>query len=260
MPSSALGWHRRLESTPSWPLKKKIYITKLTGRVTPSWIARDGDVPQSDATFDADEIEPKSIGTQITMKRSALLYGNHPSVEPLMLADLRTAMLTELDRAVLFGEGGLAPVGVASLASPGHSLASLQDALRIRNEILSYEKNEEALRWLLPDLAVAYLSSTPRFPGATVATALDGNFLAGFPYVVNPIGAAGSPTITHQQYMLGNWAYAHLVLWDSVSILANPYGAGFASGAIDVRILCDGNVYVRDPNRIVVGDATILAM
>jgi HK97 family phage major capsid protein len=236
-----------------------VHITKLEGRIEPSWIARDGDLNQSDASFDAIEVQPKTVGCTVALKRSALLWGLHPAVEPLMVGDLRQALLSELDRAVLYGEGGNAPTGVASVASAGHTLASLADAYRIRNALLSYQKSDEGFRWLLPDLAEGSLATTAAFAGATSPTVLGGT-LAGYPYVLNPLSAGGSPTIAQQQYLAGNWSYAHLVLWDSVSILANPYGAQFASGGIELRIMADAQVLVRDERRLFVGEANILSV
>ena len=60
--------------------EEKLHVSKLTGTITPTWIARDADVPDSDAAFDAVEVVPKSIGTNVLIKRSALLYANHPAV------------------------------------------------------------------------------------------------------------------------------------------------------------------------------------
>ena len=240
--------------------EEKVHVTKLVGTVTPSWIARDGDVPKSDAEFDADEIEPKSIGTQITLKRSALLYGNHPSVQPLMLQDLRDAMLAEFDRATLFGEGGLAPVGVVGLATAGHALATLADAYSIRNALFAYTKsaNLDGAKWLLPDLVEGKFATTAGFTGSTAPALVQGGTLAGCEYVLNPASGAGSPTPS-AEYLFGQWNYVHLVLWDAVSILANPYGSQFASGGIDLRVLADANVYVRDPSRLFVGSASALS-
>ncbi len=239
--------------------EERVHITKLEGRITPSWIARDADLNQSDATFDSIEVEPKTVGCTVTLKRSALLYGTHPAVEPLMLGDLRNAMLSELDRAVLYGEGGNAPTGVVSVATASHSLATLADAYRIRNALLSYQKTDEGFKWLLPDLAEGSLATTAQFAGSTTATILAGT-LAGYTYVLNPLPAGGSPTISQQQYLAGNWSYAHLILWDSVSILANPYGSQFASGGIELRVMVDANVLVRDAKRLFVGEATILTV
>ena len=240
--------------------EEKVHITKLIGTVTPTWIARDGDVPKSDAEFDADEIEPKSIGTQITLKRSALLYGTHPAVQPLMMQDLRDAMLAEFDRATLFGEGGLAPVGVASLATSGHALTDLASAYSIRNALFAYTKDSKlgGAKWLLPDLVEGKFATTVGFTGSTVPALIEGSTLAGCEYVLNPVSGAGSPTPA-MTYLFGQWNYVHLVLWDAVSILANPYGSQFASGGIDLRVLADANVYVRDPARLFHGSAAALS-
>jgi HK97 family phage major capsid protein len=239
--------------------EEKVHITKLTGRVVPSWIARDGDVPDSDATFDAVEVEPKTIGANVMVKRSALLYGTHPNVEPLLMQDMRDAVLDALDHAVLYGSGsGNEPEGVASQATTGHALASLTDAYLIRNAFLGYQRTDDGFRWLLPDLSEAKLATTAAFSGATTPVVMGGE-LAGYPYVLNPLASTGSPTVTQQQYLAGNWSYVHLVIFDSVSILANPFGQGYRSGSVELRVLADANVLVRDPKRFLAGQATILS-
>lgn len=240
--------------------EERVHITKLTGRIQPGWIARDGDVADSDATFDAVEVEPKTVGANVLIKRSALLYGTHPQVEPLLAADLREAVLDELDRATLFGDGlSNSPTGIASVASAGHALGSLADAYKVRNQLLSYQKSDAGMRWLLPDLAEGKLATTAAFSGATTPTVM-GGLLAGYPYVLRPLWGGGSPTQSQQTYLSGNFNFAHLVIWDSVSILANPFGAGYKSGSVELRVLCDANVLVRDPKRMFVGDAAILAV
>ncbi|CAM5794050.1 phage major capsid family protein [Rhizobacter fulvus] len=240
--------------------EEKVSITKLIGTVTPTWIARDSAVPQSDATFDADMIEPKSVGTYVTLKRSALLYGNHPSVEPLMMQDLRNAILTELDRAVLFGEGGLAPTGVASLATAGHALDSLASAYVIRNSLFAYGRTTDATgaKWLIPDLVEAKFATSVGFSGSTAPALVVGGQIAGIDYVLNPVSGAGSPSPS-MDYLFGQWAWSHLFLWDSASVAADPFGDSFLAGAMKLRILADANVYVRDPNRFYTGAASALS-
>jgi hypothetical protein len=237
----------------------RVHITKLTGRVRPAWIARDGDVGDSDASFDAIEVEPKTIGTNVLVKRSALLYSSHPQVEPFLLGDLREAMLDALDHAVLYGAGGLEPTGIVGVATPGHTLSTLADAYIVRNALLAYQKSDDGFRWLLPDLCQARLATTAAFSGATTPAVSDG-FLANYPYILNPLTAGGSPTVSQQQYMAGNFSFVHLVLFDSVSLMANPYGAGYKSGSIELRVMADANVLVRDEKRVFVGEANILAV
>ncbi len=238
--------------------EERVHITKLTGTVTPTWIARDADVSDSDAVFDAIEAEPKTVGCNVMLKRSALLYGTHPAVEPLMLADLRTAMLSELDRVVFYGEGGLAPEGLETLASQGHTLSTLQDAYKIRDQLIGYQKSDDGMQWLLPTGSQSHLSTTVAFAGATVP-ALLGGYLAGYKYTLNPLSIGGSPAPATQTYFAGNFSFCSLVLFDAISVLANPYGAGYKSGSIELRVMADAATLCRDSARIFRGDATILA-
>lgn len=237
----------------------RLHVTKLDGRVVPAWVARDGDVPDTDASWDAIEVEPKTIGCNVMVKRSALLYSTHPSVEPFLMQDLREALLSALDAATLYGSGtGNEPTGVALLANPGHDLDSLASAYLIRNQLLAYQRSDDGMRWLLPDLAEGRLATTAAFAGATTPVVLGGT-LAGYPYVLNALSASGSPPSTQQQYLAGNFGFVHLCVWDSVSIMANPYGAGYKSGSIELRVLADANVLVRDEKRVFAGNASILA-
>lgn len=238
--------------------EERLHIAKMEGRVVPGWIARDGDVPDSDASFDAIEVTPKSIGCNVLVKRSALLYGTHPQVEPLLMQDLRDAVLDELDRATLFGSGaGNEPTGVAEVAQAGHSLTSLSDAFLVRSQLLNYQKNLAGMKWLLPDLTEGKLATTAAFSGATSPIVMGGT-LAGFEYVLRPLSMSGSPTPS-AEYLAGNWSHVHLILWDSISLLANPYGAGYKSGSVELRVIADANVLVRDEKRLFIGSAATLA-
>lgn len=235
--------------------EERLHVSKLTGQIVPTWIARDGDVPDTDAAFDAVEVTPKSVGCNVLVKRSALLYANHPSVEPIVRSEMRDGMLKALDNAVLYGAGTLAPVGVASVAQTGPTLSTLANAYAIRGLLIAYQKSDEGMRFLLPDTTEAKLSTTVAFTGSTVAAMQDGK-LAGYPVVVSGETPAGVANGT-KSYLAGNFGYVHLVVWDSIQILANPFGAGYKSGSIELRILADANVFVRDAKRIFKGDASV---
>ena len=235
--------------------EERLHVSKLVGRIVPTWIARDADVPDSDAAFDAVEVTPKSIGTNVMIKRSALLYANHPSVEPIVRTEMRDGLLKALDDALLYGPGGLAPVGIVGVAQAGGTLATLADAYRIRGLLVAYQKSDDGMRFLLPDGAEAKLATTIGFTGSTDPAIKDGK-LAGYPVVLSAETPAGSAANT-RTYFAGNFSFVHLVIWDSVSLLVNPYATGFRSGSIELRILADANVFVRDAKRIFSGNAAV---
>jgi HK97 family phage major capsid protein len=230
-------------------------VPKLTGKVTLGWTARDNDLPDADASFDAVEVTPKTVGAIVTIKRSALLYGLHPNVQSIIPAEMQAGMASALDQAVLYGAGTNEPDGIASVAQSGDPLTSLASGYSIAGALIDYQKSDAGLRWALANQTIGKLATTVAFSGSTMA-ALQGTTFAGYPFVMN--AAARTDSNQDREYFIANWSYAHLVVWDSASLVANPY-SGFKSGSLDVRIIADASVLVRDPARFYRGFADALS-
>jgi hypothetical protein len=238
--------------------EETLKVPVLTSTITPTWVGRDQDLSASGATFDSVTALPKTCGALVTIRRSALLYSSHPAVQAVIQAEMEAAMRIALDQAVMTGAGTNAPVGLFTQATSDGALTDLSSAYGITDTLLDYTKSDAGLRWALPNLTVALLSMQPMWTtlegGSAPLPALQNGMLAGYPVTMNlnaPAGSSGK-----KQYLFGDFSYVHLILWDSASIAVDPYSA-FASGAITLRIMCDANVLVRDPKRILKGDADL---
>jgi hypothetical protein len=161
-----------------------------------------------------------------------------------------------LDDALIYGMGGDEPTGVAAVAQAGGDLIDLASAHLIANDLLAYQKSDVGARWALSNLTVGALATQPAWTGAMVP-AMQGNTLAGYPAVVNI--AAPSNSNQDREYLFGAWQFLHLILWDAATVVANPWGDGFKSGSIEVRVLTDANTLVRDPKRFFRGYAIALS-
>ncbi|NJK40578.1 MAG: phage major capsid protein [Acaryochloridaceae cyanobacterium SU_2_1] len=58
--------------------------------------------------------------------------------------------------------------------------------------------------------------------------------------------------------LFGNWADVLIGEWGVMEILPNPYGAGYNSGALDIRVMQTVDVAIRHPESFaVITDAVI---
>jgi Phage capsid family len=86
-----------------------------TSLPAPSWVTETGAAPDTDQTFTKLDLKPKRVSAKITV--SSMLLSASPDAEALITADLGKALSNQLDRAVLYGAGGLQPLGISANAN-----------------------------------------------------------------------------------------------------------------------------------------------
>jgi hypothetical protein len=83
-----------------------------TALPAPSWLAETGPASETEQSFSKLELKPKRISAKITV--SSMLLSASPDAEALITGDLGKSLSNQLDRAVLYGAGGLQPLGIAN--------------------------------------------------------------------------------------------------------------------------------------------------
>jgi capsid protein len=78
----------------------------------PSWVTETGAAPDTDQTFTKLDLKPKRVSAKIIV--SSMLLSASPDAEALISGDLGKALSNQLDRAVLYGTGGVQPLGIST--------------------------------------------------------------------------------------------------------------------------------------------------
>jgi hypothetical protein len=75
-------------------------------------VTETGPAPDTDQTFTKLDLKPKRVSAKIIV--SSMLLSASPDAETLISGDLGKALSNQLDRAVLYGTGGVQPLGFSS--------------------------------------------------------------------------------------------------------------------------------------------------
>jgi HK97 family phage major capsid protein len=228
-----------------------IDIPRQTGSGTAQWVAEDGSLSETDATFDDVNLAPKTVGSVTSYSRRTMLNAS-PSIEAIVRADLAATIANAIDAKAMTGTGASnTPTGItAAGATAGGGGAVLTFA-----EVLAYPTLVDAanalggsLGWALNPHVAKVLRSTLVASSTDSRMIMEGpNALAGYPAQTtnalpgNPTGPVAGTII------FGNWADLIIASWaGGLDILVNPYeSTAYLKGRILVRAMKDVDVAVR---------------
>ena len=235
------------------------------------WVTENTDLTQAEATFDQVTLSPKQIGTRSRYSR-LMLQQSTPDIESIVRNDLIQQMGLGIDLAAISGTGGAQPTGILNTSGIGNfemganantgaalanasataksgldplvELEALVDVANALNGSLYYLTNSKVM------LALKKLKSTTDFHA--LWTSDRDNSTLGTPMAINgyPVARSnqvpanlvkGESAAIHSALIFGNFSDLIIGMWGSLEILPNPYGAGYNSGAVDIRAMqtCD---------------------
>ena len=247
----------RLGATVLDNLVGDIDIPKQTGSSTAQWVAEDGSITETDATFDDVQLRPKTVGAMTSISRRTLINAV-PSIEQIVRNDLANVIASEIDYQAIMGDGtGNTPTGVANVA--GTQTASLTtpswaEVLAFISAIQTDNADLGSLGWAMNPAAVAKLRGTIKATGEGAGFLMDSpNDLAGYPVATtSAIPSASGPITTA---IFGAWNQLIIAYWSGVDILANPFEATvYAKGRVKLRVMRDVDVKVRHAEAFAVAD------
>lgn len=232
------------------------------------WVTENTALTQAEATFDNVALSPRQIGTRSQYSR-LMLQQSTPDIESIVRNDLIQQMALGIDLAAINGSGqsgqptgilhtaGIGDFQMGANANTGAALANasataksgldplveleaLVDVANALNGSLYYLTNSKVM------LALKKLKSTTDFH-ALWTTDRDNSTL-GTPMAINgyPVARSnqvpadlvkGSSAAIHSALIFGNFSDLIIGMWGSLEILPNPYGAGYNSGAVDIRAM-----------------------
>lgn len=230
-------------------LTGNLSVPKLTQGASASWLAENADITSSTPEMGTVGLSPKTVGALVEMSRQMLLQTSG-GVERLVRSDLAMLLGRALDRAILIGGGTDEPVGVLSttgLTAQQTAAAALTEDDLIDAMAALETANSEATGVALNPAAAA-LSRKLRDEHGQSLNAISGvgrqATMQGLPARTStqiPFTGAAGDTIA----LFGRWSDVMVGAWGSLDLVANPYGAGFARGAVEVRAMMSADVNVR---------------
>lgn len=241
-------------------LQDNIAIPRQSSAASTYWIAENGVITQSEATFDQVTMSPKTIAARSQFSRLMLLQSSI-DVEQFIRADFAQVIAIGVDLAAIAGTGtGNQPLGI--LNTPGIGSISLgtnggaptyASLINLKREIQIDNADTQRMAWLTNPMVQAKLMNTPK-----QASGVEGNFILQDPgnsllgYSLNvtnqvPSNLTKGSGTNLSAIVLGSWDQLMIGSWGTLEILPNPYGAGFNSGAVDIRVMYTCDIAVRRP-------------
>lgn len=233
-------------------LTGNVTIPKHGSGVSVGWVAENGNLSDSDMTFDNVTLAPKHAGGITELSRQ-LIQQSSPDAERLVTDDLRYMLAKAIDTALIKGGGTNEPKGV--LATTGIQTASLA-TLNWLNTLAMKEKlelvNATAANWLMSKKVATKFAATEKSTGTGIYL-MSGGQIADLPaYSTNQVPNVDADSGVA---ILGDWSQVLLGIWSEIDLLVNPYdSAAYARGGVKVRAMSTVDIAVRHPEAFVVAD------
>jgi HK97 family phage major capsid protein len=225
-------------------------IPRQTGSSTAQWVAEDGALTATDATFDDVTLSPRTVGAITSYSRRTLINAV-PGIEQIVRNDLAEIMARAIDFEALFGTGaGNTPTGVVNQSGvfsstlAGPTWAQVLDMIA---DIQSADADVGSLGWVMRPEAVAKLRATIKHATAAAGFLMeDAGSMAGYSVVTSTlVPEVGSP-VSDYNVIFGAWSQLLVGYWSGLDLLLNPYEPdSFTRGRVAIRVMRDVDVAVR---------------
>jgi HK97 family phage major capsid protein/HK97 family phage prohead protease len=241
-------------------LTNRIRIPKFSAGANAGFVEELGDVTDQSQTDAGVLLQPRTLGAFVEMSR-LLMMESIPAIEQIVRNDLLASVADRIEYYAINGTGGSGqPTGLlnAGIGNVDISAGTDVDALTWADIVALVKTVEEsngvinaaALGWLSHPAVKAKLASTAKV-GSTDSVMLlndpwnnlygyNAQFTANVPTNLDP-GDGGSDA---SALIYGDWSQLMVGLFNSPSILVNPY-AGDKAGTVRVTIHQEVDVAVR---------------
>jgi HK97 family phage major capsid protein len=244
---------RRAGATIMRDLQGNLAIPRQTGGASSYWIAENGDVTESSATFDQVLMSPRTVGAFSQISRKLLLQSSI-DVENFVRNDLALRLALAIDNKAFEGDGsGNTPTGVANVSGVGSvafagataGACTFGEAVDMESEISQDNALLGNLSYITNAAQLGYLKQTRKDAGSGLFLIENGQ-LNGYPVLVS------NQITTPGQMMFGNWADIMIGYWSGVDINVDTSTLA-TSGALRIIALQDVDVAVRHPESFALG-------
>lgn len=231
-------------------------IPRQTGSSTAQWVAEDGSLTETDASFDDVNLTPKTVGAMTSYSRRTLL-NTSPAIEQIVRSDLAAVIANAIDAKAIAGDGtSNTPTGILSTSGIGsvalgtnggpptwQSILDLIAELEIDNAAgRAFLTNPKAVKKMRGTVKVASTDSVMIQESPTE--------LAGYPLASTNLVPSnldkGTTEDVCSALIFGNFSDLILASWSGIDLLSNPFEAtAYAKGRVLVRAMKDCDVAVR---------------
>lgn len=233
-------------------------MPRIDGGVETAWLDEDEAVDNADPTFGRPIIRPRTIAATVSFTRrlANMSYGDR--MAEILGVELGRAILHELDRVALAGNGvGAEPLGILHADGVFDVAAGTNGALPNLDLITDMEEALGVASGLAPSgffatpQARKRLRRTPRFGGESSPLWTDDNRVIGHPaFATAHLPADGTKGTGEDlsSIVLGDFSQLVIVFFGAtaVDIIVNPYRRG-AQGLVDVTAFLDVGIGLRHP-------------
>jgi HK97 family phage major capsid protein/HK97 family phage prohead protease len=245
-------------------------IPKRTGVTSTYWVAEGADITQSEGTFGKISLTPKTVGARSQMTRQMMQQGT-PDIEVLVRNDILAQMALALDSAALQGTGSNGqPRGILNQAGINSVVGGTNGAAITFDHIIDLEGSidvdnalEGSLYYLTNAKVINALKKLKSTTGEYLWNGTDNPLTAGTAGSINGYPVArtnqvpsnltkGSASGVCSAVVFGNFSDLIVGNWGVLEVLANPYGAGYNSGSVDIRAMQTIDINVRRPESFAV--------
>lgn len=245
-------------------LSGNVAIPRQNGASTTYWVAENGAITQSEGTFDQVPLNPKTIAARSQLSRLMLLQ---PSIdiEQFVRMDFAKVIALGIDLAAIAGTGTAGqPTGILNTAGIGSVALGTNGAVPTWASIVQLET--EIAQDNADVGSLAYLSNA-KVRGKLKTTLKSVSSVSEFIWqdtqmmdgigMMNGYKACSTNQIPSNltkgsgtnlsAAIFGNWADLIIGEWGVLEILPNQLGAGYNSGAVDIRVMQTLDIAVRHP-------------
>jgi len=238
---------------------------QITGS-TAYWVAEAGAITESEGTFDLVSLSPKTLGARSQMTRQQLQQGT-PDIEALARQDLAATIALAIDLAAISGSGASnQPLGILNTSGIGSVVGGTNGAtitidhlIDLETAVANTNADVDNMAYLTNSKVVGKLkkavSSTGQYLWTNTAGGPGGS-RGPTPGEINGYGVARSNQVSStgtkgtssgvcSTVLFGNFADLIIGEWGVLEVLANPYGAGYNSGSVDIRAMQSLDLAVR---------------
>lgn len=249
-----------------------VAINRLTAGATAAWLGSEAAViAESEGTLDQVTLSPKTIAAFSRISRQALMQSSI-DMEAMIREDLALAAAQAIDLGAISGTGTggqplglLNTVGIGSVALGANGAAiDIDTIINLRKTVAKANALRGQIAYLTNPDVVAALQKLKSTTGEYLwEDDTGGEGISGVPGMLKgyPVGETtnvpnnltkGTTVGTLSAAIFGNFNDLIIGEWGAMEIVANPFGTGFATGQVDIRMMHLVDVQVRHPGSFAV--------
>lgn len=238
-------------------LRGDVIVPRQKTAHSAEWLAEGDSLTDSGMTFDSVKLQPRHIGALTELSRQ-LLQQSNPAIEDLVRRDFIQVVSLAVDAAMIDGDGVKEPEGLLTAATGTGSLSTLSWASVLELIESLALLNVKPNAWVTHPEVATKLRSTLKAASAGSEYLMQGGQMAGLPVTVSNQIAAKSGTPDTGRVILGDFSEMLIGTWGAVEVVANPWGAAFERGGVQVRILTTLDMVPRRESAFVIVDDVTL--